>query len=67
MPSRQDIENFRNAVEVGDDSTVLDLADEMTTEVLKKALSRCKCLVRTTGDYQSTRDIVSDALNRKTF
>jgi hypothetical protein len=67
MASRSEIENFRNAVEVGDDETVLELIDEMPIEVLKKALHRCKCLVRITeGGYVSTRDIVSDALKQKT-
>jgi hypothetical protein len=66
MPSKQDIQNFRTAVEVGDDSTVSELADEMPMDVLKKALTRCECLVRITGDYQSTRDIVLGALNNKT-
>jgi hypothetical protein len=65
MPTKEDIENFWNAVEVGDDNTVSELAYQMPRKELERALHRCKCLVRITkGGYVGTRDIVSDALKQ---
>jgi hypothetical protein len=67
MATNEEIENFRNAVEVGDEETVSELAYDMPPEVLKKALLRCECLVRKTrGGYKGTRDIVSEALKQRT-
>ena len=62
------IERFWDAVDVGDENTVSDLAYDMPIEELKRALHRCNALVRKTRSapcYVSNRDTIAKALKEK--
>jgi hypothetical protein len=66
MASQQNIRNFQNAVGIGNDNRVEELADIMPIAVLKAALERCKRLNRDEDrPYQSTLEIVEAALIEK--